>query len=260
MCIRDRSTWESLKIQFQYPMSDFNSEERVKKMIEAINLEADEKVNQIKEYGLQLFKIEKNKLITIGKDKINDEYKHKFEDYFVKQRIQKSSRINEIRIQKMNIRFELLTKLEEELIVSLKKKLQNEQAYKKFLKLLIIESLIKLMEENVELICLQQDVKLIKSIIPEAEKEFTNLIQKECKGRVINPKILISERKQLETIEKNSIGGIILTCNRGKIVCANTLLNSCLLYTSDAADEEDSVDLGGRRTIKKKKKKYKKHR
>eukprot|EP00658_Telonema_sp_P-2_P082697 TRINITY_DN8790_c0_g1_i1.p1 TRINITY_DN8790_c0_g1~~TRINITY_DN8790_c0_g1_i1.p1 ORF type:complete len:115 (-),score=6.20 TRINITY_DN8790_c0_g1_i1:85-429(-) len=30
---------------------------------------------------------------------------------------------------------------------------------------------------------------------------------------------------------------------------------TCLLYTSDAADEEDSVDLGGRRIIKKKKKK-----
>eukprot|EP00656_Telonema_subtile_P054094 TRINITY_DN7985_c0_g1_i2.p2 TRINITY_DN7985_c0_g1~~TRINITY_DN7985_c0_g1_i2.p2 ORF type:complete len:104 (-),score=17.08 TRINITY_DN7985_c0_g1_i2:10-321(-) len=28
----------------------------------------------------------------------------------------------------------------------------------------------------------------------------------------------------------------------------------CLLYTSDAADEEDSVDLGGRRILKKKKK------
>eukprot|EP00658_Telonema_sp_P-2_P082288 TRINITY_DN866_c0_g1_i4.p2 TRINITY_DN866_c0_g1~~TRINITY_DN866_c0_g1_i4.p2 ORF type:complete len:132 (-),score=50.97 TRINITY_DN866_c0_g1_i4:58-453(-) len=28
---------------------------------------------------------------------------------------------------------------------------------------------------------------------------------------------------------------------------------TCLLYTSDAADEEDSVDLGGRRIIKKKK-------
>ena len=31
------------------------------------------------------------------------------------------------------------------------------------------------------------------------------------------------------------------------------LLTICLLYTSDAADEEDSVDLGGRRNIKKKK-------
>eukprot|EP00658_Telonema_sp_P-2_P031522 TRINITY_DN23566_c0_g1_i1.p1 TRINITY_DN23566_c0_g1~~TRINITY_DN23566_c0_g1_i1.p1 ORF type:complete len:215 (-),score=51.12 TRINITY_DN23566_c0_g1_i1:74-718(-) len=35
------------------------------------------------------------------------------------------------------------------------------------------------------------------------------------------------------------------------VLCVDT---TCLLYTSDAADEEDSVDLGGRRIIKKKKK------
>ena len=33
-----------------------------------------------------------------------------------------------------------------------------------------------------------------------------------------------------------------------------TITSHCLLYTSDAADEEDSVALGGRRHIKKKKK------
>ena len=32
------------------------------------------------------------------------------------------------------------------------------------------------------------------------------------------------------------------------------LANTCLLYTSDAADERSSVNLGGRRIIKKKKK------
>ena len=32
------------------------------------------------------------------------------------------------------------------------------------------------------------------------------------------------------------------------------MINICLLYTSDAADEEDSVDLGGCRIIQKKKK------
>ena len=34
---------------------------------------------------------------------------------------------------------------------------------------------------------------------------------------------------------------------------AALLIGSCLLYTSDAADERSSVDLGGRRIIKKKK-------
>ena len=33
------------------------------------------------------------------------------------------------------------------------------------------------------------------------------------------------------------------------------LFTICLLYTSDAADEEDSVDLGGPRILNKKKKK-----
>ena len=34
----------------------------------------------------------------------------------------------------------------------------------------------------------------------------------------------------------------------------STKASDCLLYTSDAADERSSVDLGGRRIIKKKKK------
>ena len=42
----------------------------------------------------------------------------------------------------------------------------------------------------------------------------------------------------------------IITNNLSGIPCFKT----CLLYTSDAADERSSVDLGGRRIIKKKKK------
>ena len=53
------------------------------------------------------------------------------------------------------------------------------------------------------------------------------------------------------------------SCNSGECnenICSDpvspfivsTTACSCLLYTSDAADEEDSVDLGGRRIIKKK--------
>src|SRR5664280_3638530 len=38
----------------------------------------------------------------------------------------------------------------------------------------------------------------------------------------------------------------------GNAYLAFAIFMPCLLYTSDAADEEDSVDLGGRRIIKKK--------
>src|SRR5674536_401075 len=43
-------------------------------------------------------------------------------------------------------------------------------------------------------------------------------------------------------------------CIRPKMSMIRPRSRICLLYTSDAADEEDSVDLGGRRIIKKKKK------
>ena len=39
----------------------------------------------------------------------------------------------------------------------------------------------------------------------------------------------------------------------GVVVHLGTFSKTCLLYTSDAADERSSVDLGGRRIIKKKK-------
>ena len=42
--------------------------------------------------------------------------------------------------------------------------------------------------------------------------------------------------------------------NKYELVTHNAKKTTCLLYTSDAADERSSVDLGGRRIIKKKKK------
>ena len=40
---------------------------------------------------------------------------------------------------------------------------------------------------------------------------------------------------------------------RARSLVYTSVLHPCLLYTSDAADERSSVDLGGRRIIKKKK-------
>ena len=45
------------------------------------------------------------------------------------------------------------------------------------------------------------------------------------------------------------VKGVIASCD---ILFQQVNANVCLLYTSDAADEEDSVDLGGCRIIKKK--------
>eukprot|EP00658_Telonema_sp_P-2_P004769 TRINITY_DN11778_c0_g1_i2.p3 TRINITY_DN11778_c0_g1~~TRINITY_DN11778_c0_g1_i2.p3 ORF type:complete len:101 (+),score=10.28 TRINITY_DN11778_c0_g1_i2:612-914(+) len=60
---------------------------------------------------------------------------------------------------------------------------------------------------------------------------------------------------QLETplLEEAKISPFLPKRTFGLLMMKLGMSLTCLLYTSDAADEEDSVDLGGRRIIKKKK-------
>src|SRR5664279_6633987 len=50
------------------------------------------------------------------------------------------------------------------------------------------------------------------------------------------------------------LASLLICLTAAPALAQSVPLPTCLLYTSDAADEEDSVDLGGRRIIKKKKK------
>ena len=61
--------------------------------------------------------------------------------------------------------------------------------------------------------------------------------------------------RSLAKVVKDIDGEALSPAGLAKIKKANVakLPKVCLLYTSDAADERSSVDLGGRRTIKKKK-------
>src|SRR5664280_3819777 len=63
--------------------------------------------------------------------------------------------------------------------------------------------------------------------------------------------ILFSINQYSDDIISNLASRIENSTNNFKPDTGNDLSKICLLYTSDAADEEDSVDLGGRRIIKK---------
>ncbi len=68
-------------------MAEYNAHDRVKKMVAAIRSEAREKADQILEHGLQQYKIEKNKILNQGKDKIIQEFKVKLEQYSIQKRM-----------------------------------------------------------------------------------------------------------------------------------------------------------------------------
>eukprot|EP00658_Telonema_sp_P-2_P041933 TRINITY_DN30049_c0_g1_i1.p1 TRINITY_DN30049_c0_g1~~TRINITY_DN30049_c0_g1_i1.p1 ORF type:complete len:173 (+),score=28.31 TRINITY_DN30049_c0_g1_i1:393-911(+) len=68
---------------------------------------------------------------------------------------------------------------------------------------------------------------------------------KECTKKSERPKVLNTELRKVKFPAR-------FTLPLNPTMECTGLIFSCLLYTSDAADEEDSVDLGGRRIIKKK--------
>src|SRR5678815_4320200 len=69
------------------------------------------------------------------------------------------------------------------------------------------------------------------------------------------PSEIIAHSHRAEEFRKRNVEviGVSVDSQFTHYAWRNTPIDSCLLYTSDAADERSSVDLGGRRIIKKKK-------
>ncbi|CAD8177670.1 unnamed protein product [Paramecium pentaurelia] len=204
-------------------MADFNPQERVKKMVNAIKAEATEKAEQIKDMAAQQFRIEKNKLLNQQKERIIEEYKKKIESYTIEKRIQRSSRINQSRLSKMQARFELIQRLKEEVRQKMAKLIQDQSVYRELLKNLIVQGMIKLLEPRIELTCLEQDVSLVRSILGECQEEFQQIIKKET-IKDFKTTLSINQSQYLtEKMGKPILGGVVLSCANSRIVCSNTL-------------------------------------
>src|SRR5665648_810055 len=92
-------------------------------------------------------------------------------------------------------------------------------------------------------------------IVVDSEAEAIALANDSVFG--LGASVWTSDRSKGERIARELQSGMVWIndhmFSHGACQCSWGGVKDCLLYTSDAADEEDSVDLGGRRIIKKKK-------
>ena len=93
----------------------------------------------------------------------------------------------------------------------------------------------------------------------QAEDGIRDLVRSRGLGDVYKRQHLPRQRRQAREIRGRGLDTGVETEREGTGVLLagdgeQDLVLACLLYTSDAADERSSVDLGGRRIIKKKKK------
>jgi hypothetical protein len=75
----------------------------------------------------------------------------------VAEKIFKSRKLNECRMREMKVRFDMIERIQEEAKRNLLQIVQNTTTYKAFLKQLIKQGLIKLLEENIEIRCLRTE-------------------------------------------------------------------------------------------------------
>jgi len=202
-------------------MNPDTARERIQKMKDIIYEEAQDRAKKLREQGAQQYNIEKNKELNQGKDKAIQEFKIKLEQHSVQKRIERSARVGASRLKKMQAKQEAIEKVKDEARRVLEKKLQDQNTYKDFLKKMIMQGLISLMEKEVNVRCRPQDTTLVESILDDAGREFTEHLKSET-GFEFQVKVKLDTHTQLKETQ-SKLGGVVLTAQYGTILCHNTI-------------------------------------
>ncbi len=107
-----------------------------------------------------------------------------------------SQKMNKLRLEKLKIKIDCVNSVLDEVRTGLINRIKNKpEDYKQVLRDLIIQGLVKLLEDEVHIICKKSDFNVISSLIGECKVAFNNLIEKESnKAKFINLKITIDEK------------------------------------------------------------------
>jgi V-type H+-transporting ATPase subunit E len=116
---------------------------------------------------------------------------------------EQSQNLNRLRLQKLKVKIECVNNVFDEARVQLINRIKGKSGdYKTVLKNLIIQGLIKLLEENVSIFCKKEDYDVVNSVIDQAKNEFLDLLKRESKKyKNFNTNIIVDTKYYLpETV------------------------------------------------------------
>lgn len=193
---------------------------QIRQMANFILQEAHEKANEINIKTEHDFNLEKQMLVHNAKLKIQEEYAQKEKDREVQDRISRSTMIGNSRVKKMTSRDGLL----QELLASATEDItlvSNGDQYPVLLKALIVQSMIKIEEDAITVICREEDIDAVKSVTEEAAAEYVELMKVEAE--VDKTPIINVEEDPAKCLPASCPGGVAVSAAHGRIVCDNTL-------------------------------------
>lgn len=197
--------------------------DELNKMQAFIRKEAEEKAKEIQLKADQEYEIEKTGIVRNETNNIDANFEDKLKKASLKQQITRSTIANKMRLKVLSARAESLDKIFESTKEELGRLAKNEKQYKPVLRSLILEASLKILEENVVVKVTQRDQKLAQSLVDDIAKEY-----KEIANKDIN--IKISD----DFLKKDTVGGVVVSNEDGKIEVDNTLEERLKLLSEEA--------------------------
>ncbi|XP_002737469.1 V-type proton ATPase subunit E-like [Saccoglossus kowalevskii] len=203
-------------------LSDADVQKQIKHMMAFIDQEANEKAEEIDAKAEEEFNIEKGRLVQQQRVKIMEFYEKKEKNLELQKKIQNSNLLNQARLRVLKNREDHVSAILEEGRQRLGTVTQNQEQYRKLLEGLTTQGLFQMLENNVTIRCRQQDVDLVKSILPSVLDTY-----KKSTGRNCN--VVIDTKSFLPA---DISGGIVLLAQKGKIKVVNTLESRLALISN----------------------------
>ena len=200
-------------------MNQEQREERITHLQQMIKMETEEKARMIVDEVKLRANKEKNKQFNADMDKLNKEFEERQAQEATNKKLEKSRKNNEIRLDVQKYRSELIERLRADLDERIKTTLKDKQKYKAFLKELILQGLVRLLETNVKIRSTKNDLELIRELLPEVKQEYAKFM-KEKIDKDVTIELTLFEKSFLS---EEYMGGVILYCNNNKIVFDNSI-------------------------------------
>ncbi|GAV87724.1 vATP-synt_E domain-containing protein [Cephalotus follicularis] len=205
-------------------MNDADVSKQIQQMVRFIRQEAEEKSNEISVSAEEEFNIEKLRLVEAEKKKIRQEYERKQKQVEVRKKIEYSMQLNASRIKVLQAQDDVVNSIKEAAAKELLNVSRDHHVYKKLLKDLIVQCLLRLKEPAVLLRCREDDVDLVDSVMDSAKDEYAE------KVNVHQPEIIVDHHVYLPPAPSHHhahgpycSGGVVLASRDGKIVLENSL-------------------------------------
>jgi V-type H+-transporting ATPase subunit E len=210
-------------------MNNQQSDRIMAGMIAFINTQGRERVEQIERQTNDEFTAMSQKKLLDKSEELKDQMLKDVANAEVKAKIAQSKRMNEARINRMRETNTLVESLQGAAGERMAERLSRDSnAYATLLKNLLVQGLIKLIENKVTLRCRASDVSILQSVISDAVSEYQTSMREQVKaleGREPPCTVTIDEEKFLPEYNRNDptnscLGGFVMYCRKNRIVCS----------------------------------------